>query len=238
VDQVKPEDIARIAHCLEPLETRMVFLGGAIVPLLLDNSGLTDVRQTMDIDLAVEVVTRLDYSKIEEKLIALRFAPDISEDAPKCRWIIHGFKVDVMPGKDPTGEWRVRWFDVALETAETRSIDDTPCRIATAPSFIATKMEAFADRGKGDFQASHDMEDIIAVIDGRASLEADVRASSKPLSSYIADTMAAYVKNEAFLGSLPGHLLPDAASQKRLPGLIEKIHSLAAIASEGSEKSA
>ena len=79
--QVKPEDIARIARCLGPLETRMVFLGGAIVPLLLDEPGLSDIRQTMDIDLAVEVVTRLDYSKIEEKLIALQFAPDTSQDS-------------------------------------------------------------------------------------------------------------------------------------------------------------
>ncbi|MBW2690946.1 MAG: hypothetical protein JRC99_13635 [Deltaproteobacteria bacterium] len=215
-----------------------MFLGGAIVPLLLDNPGLADIRQTMDIDLAVDVVTRLDYSKIEEELIALRFAPDTSEDAPKCRWKIDGLKVDVMPGKDPTGEWRVRWFDVALETAETRVVDDTPCFIATAPSFIATKMEAFADRGKGDFLASHDMEDIIAVIDGRASLEADVRASSNALRTYIADTMAAYIENEAFLESLSGHLPPDAASQQRLPGLIKKVHALAAIAPEGSEESA
>jgi len=79
MNQVNPEDIARIARRLEPLETRMVFLGGAIVAFLLDNPGLIDVRQTMDIDLAVEVVTRLDYSRVEEKLIALKFVPDTSE---------------------------------------------------------------------------------------------------------------------------------------------------------------
>lgn len=87
MNQVRPADIARIARCLDPLETRMVFLGGAIVPLLLDKPGLSDIRQTMDIDLVVEVVTRLDYSKIEEKLIALKFAPDTSEDAD-CRRVL------------------------------------------------------------------------------------------------------------------------------------------------------
>lgn len=231
MNPVSPEDIARIARRLEPLETRMVFLGGAIVPFLLDHPGLTPIRPTMDIDLAIEVVTRLDYSKIEEKLIALKFSPDTSEGAPKCRWVIEGLEVDVMPVKDPTGEWRVRWFDVALETAETRVVDDTPCLIAPAPSFIATKMEAFADRGKGDFQASHDMEDIITVVDGRETLESEIRASSEALCTYIADTLAAYMKNEAFLGCLPGHLPPDAASQQRLLGLLEKITSIAAIAS-------
>ena len=231
MNQIDPKDIARVVRRLEPLETRMVFLGGAIVTFLVDYPDLIDVRQTMDIDLAVEVVTRLDYSKIEEKLIALHINPDTSEGAPKCRWIIDGFKVDVMPGQDPTGEWRVRWFDVALETAETRIVDDTPCPIASAPSFIATKMEAFADRGNGNFLASHDIEDIVTVIDGRASLDAEIRASSNSLCTYITDTMAAYIRNVAFLESLAGYLPPDGASQQRLPGLIEKVKAIAAVAS-------
>jgi hypothetical protein len=227
--RVNPEDIGTIARRLEPLNTRMVFLGGAIVPLLLDNPNLIDVRHTKDIDLAVEVVTRLDYSKIEEKLIALKFSPDTSEDAPMCRWIIDGFKVDVMPVRDPTGKWRVRWFDVALETADTRAIDGTPCLVAPAPSFIATKMEAFADRGNDDFMGSHDMEDIVTVIDGRTSLGEEVRASSTALRSYLVGTIKAYLEVDAFKECLSGHLPPDAASQQRLSGLIEKVRSIAAI---------
>ena len=39
--------------------------------------------------------------------------------------------------------------------------------MVTAPYFMATKIEAFYGRGGDDFLGSHDMEDIITVIDGR-----------------------------------------------------------------------
>ncbi len=32
-------------------------------------------------------------------------------------------------------------------------------RLISAPAFIATKLEAFYDRGKGDVYISHDLED-------------------------------------------------------------------------------
>jgi len=43
--------------------------------------------------------------------------------------------------------------------------------------FLATKLEAFADRGRGDF-LGHDLEDVIAVIDGRPSIEKEVESAS------------------------------------------------------------
>ena len=42
--------------------------------------------------------------------------------------------------------------------------------VVSAPCFIATPLEALADRGKGDYRASHYLEDIVAVVDGRKSL--------------------------------------------------------------------
>lgn len=43
--------------------------------------------------------------------------------------------------------------------------------------FIATKLEAFADRGGGDFLASHDLEDITTVTDGRPELTDEAAAA-------------------------------------------------------------
>jgi hypothetical protein len=37
----------------------------------------------------------------------------------------------------------------------------------TAPYFLACKLAAFRSRGEGDYLMSHDMEDIVAVLDGR-----------------------------------------------------------------------
>ena len=113
--------IAEVATWLQSLDVRCVFTGGAIVPLLVDNPDLLDIRPTKDVDVIVEVATRLDYSKIENKLRDIGFHHDVSEDAPKCRWLVNDIKVDVMPARDPTNEWRVNWFDLAVKTAETKT---------------------------------------------------------------------------------------------------------------------
>jgi len=38
--------------------------------------------------------------------------------------------------------------------------------MVTGLYFLATKFAAFDGRGKGDYMASHDLEDIVAVVDG------------------------------------------------------------------------
>lgn len=103
----------------------------------------------------------------------------------------------------------------------------TPIRLITAPVFIATKFEAFADRGKGDYLFSHDLGDLISVIDGRDELVGECRDLDQELKSYLRDWMRRLLATPAFLEALPGHLPGDAASQARLPDLIDKLSLLA-----------
>jgi len=49
-------------------------------------------------------------------------------------------------------------------------------RVVTAPYFFATKIEAFKDRRRRDFWASHDLEDLIFLIDGRSIVEEALKA--------------------------------------------------------------
>src|SRR2546422_949442 len=58
-------------------------------------------------------------------------------------------------------------------------------RLVTAPYFIATKYEAFIGRGRGDYLASHDFEDLMAAIDGRPELEAELSAAGAPPRKHI-----------------------------------------------------
>ena len=46
----------------------------------------------------------------------------------------------------------------------------------TAPYFLATKIEAFESRGEGDFYGSHDLEEIITLLDGREFLFDEISA--------------------------------------------------------------
>jgi hypothetical protein len=97
-------------------------------------------------------------------------------------------------------------------------------RSITAPLFLATKLEAFKGRGGRDYFASHDLEDLLAVIDGRPELVEEVRAAPNELRSYLALEFGALLRAPRFLDALAGHLLPDAASQSRIPMLLERIN--------------
>ena len=102
-------------------------------------------------------------------------------------------------------------------------------KLITAPAFIAAKLEAFKGRGADDYMASHDLEDVITIIDGRVLLLDEARATPTELRQYLAAEMRLLTGTPDFMDALPGHLPGDAASQAKLPRLNEKLHLLGKI---------
>ncbi|MDP8214397.1 MAG: hypothetical protein RAO92_00655 [Candidatus Euphemobacter frigidus] len=222
--------LAHVARRFHPLNEKFAFIGGAIIPLLLDEPLVTAIRPTKDIDIIIEIVSRLDYFSFEERVRALGFKHDMSEGAPKCRWIVDGIVVDVMPVSGEAAEWRSKWFPEALATSVKVELnEEVTANVITAPLFIATKLDAFFDRGHKDYYASPDLEDIITVLDGRSSIFREINDLPLPLHSYLSNQFAELIKDPAFIECLPGHLLPDTANQERLPLLLELLYRLSAI---------
>jgi hypothetical protein len=120
-----------------------------------------------------------------------------------------------------------RWYSEALGAAsEVRLSSGSAIRGITAPYFLGTKLEAFRGRGRRDYFASHDLEDFIAVIDGRSSLLVEMATVSPQLREYVRDEVRMFLGEPRFLDALPGYLLPDAASQGRLVKLTTKLRQL------------
>jgi hypothetical protein len=71
------------------------------------------------------------------------------------------------------------------------------------------------------------LEDVLSVIDGRTELLHEVRTATDELRAYLAIELSALLDAPRFLDALPGHLLPDAASQARIPSLLRRIGELA-----------
>ncbi len=66
-------------------------------------------------------------------------------------------------------------------------------QVITPVYLIATKFEAFHERGGGEVVSSHDVEDIIAVIDGRTELVDEVRsAPPTDARTYVASRWIGY----------------------------------------------
>jgi predicted nucleotidyltransferase len=222
--------IRHVAGRLGHLRERVVFLGGAATALLITDSGAPDVRITNDVDVIVEIASRGDYYRLSESLRAAGFAEDSSEGAPVCRWIVDGVVVDVMPTDEEILGFSNQWYSQAMQCARVQVIaENTTIRIVTAPYFLATKIDAFYSRGNGDFIASHDMEDIIALLDGRPETVEEIVSAPEGVQEYLSRTFRGFLQNRSFLDALPGHLLPDQASQQRTPILMKRMHAIANI---------
>jgi len=88
------------------------------------------------------------------------------------------------------------------------------------------KLDAFHGRGRNDFRMSHDLEDIVTVIDGRSEVVDEVHLASADLQKYLSDEFRALLSSHDFQEALPGHLQPDAASQQRLSLVLNRMQKL------------
>jgi hypothetical protein len=79
-------------------------------------------------------------------------------------------------------------------------------KLISAPVFIATKLEAFRDRGQGDYLASHDLEDIVTVIDGRPDIVAEIKSAPSAVGVYLKESLGGLLQQQAFVQAIEGHL--------------------------------
>ncbi len=218
------ESLILIAHRLKELCNEVTFVGGCITGLLITDKAAPDVRFTVDVDCIINVITRSGYYTISEKLREKGFKEMLLGDHPICRWDCDGILVDIMPiDKDVLG-FSNRWYkDAQANAIEQKITDQITVKVISAPYFLATKLEAFKDRGKEDFLASHDLEDIISVIDGRPEIIHDVSEAPNNLKQYLTHEFTALINNDRFIQALPGHLNYSQESDSREKILKERI---------------
>ena len=222
------ELLKQVAKRLGPLLHEVVFVGGCTTELFIADEAAAEVRPTFDVDVIAEITSYADYATFSERLRALGFREDTSRGAPLCRWLIDEMKLDVMPIEERILGFTNRWYRAAMDAAQDTELQaGLRIRVVTAPYFLATKLEAFRGRGKGDYANSHDLEDLLTVIDGREAIVQEI-ADTPTLRYYIAEQFRALLETPAFLDAMPGYLLPDVSSQGRVPILRGRIQQMAA----------
>jgi hypothetical protein len=107
---------------------------------------------------------------------------------------------------------------------------DLSIRLVTAPLFVATKLEAFRDRGAGDLFGSRDLEDVIAVLDGRLELPDEVASAHADVRRYLVTSLGELRALPGFRDALQGHLPSDATSVARTSIVLDRIDAICRLA--------
>lgn len=223
--------LVEVAARIGVLRESLVFVGGCATGLLVTAPRAQPIRMTLDVDLVAEVTTLAAYHELERKFERMGFVHDVSPGAPICRWRMDNLVVDLMPSRSEILGFANPWYPMAIETAQPIALPETDLviRLIRAPEFVATKLVAFKDRGRGDYLASHDLEDFVTIVDGRETLHDEIASGPQALRDYIADEVEALLRSDDFVSALGGHLPGDAASQSRLSLLLRRLRRLAEI---------
>lgn len=203
-------------------------MGGQVTELLVTDVTLVQVRATSDVDVVVSVSTRVSYRRFEERLVGLGFRQDTSEGAPLCRWSTpSGETVDVMSSEAQILGFSNRWYAAALDTSRPFQLaDDLTIRIPSSPVFLATKLEAWKDRGGNDPMSSWDLGDVISVVAGRPELPGEVNEAPRGIRRWLARSFDSLLAHSDIEYAISGTLRYSAPSPEALDLVLNRMRSI------------
>ncbi len=197
--------IKAVAHALDSLKEKVVFVGGATISLYPDRP-VFEARPTDDIDVIIEILNYSGRSELEAKLRSIGFSHDI-ESGVICRYRIQGIIVDIMPTNDPSIGFTNRWYTDGFNNAVDHKIDETcTVKILSAPYFVGTKLEAYKNRGGNDGRISQDFEDIVYVFENRESIWEDMKNASEDIRNYLQSEFQNLLKTPGFTEWIDCHV--------------------------------
>jgi hypothetical protein len=204
-----------------------VFTGGCIVSLLITDAAAPPPSWTKDIDAVLEIKTYHDFSVLERSLEKAGFTRELHDKAGIFAWQWKEVRVDILPSEPNELFSSVNtWFPALLRDAELIEITQGKYAwIASAPCFIATKLEAFFNRGKGDYLASKDIEDIIAVVDGRKELFDEMKFCDPTLKDFVSRSFREFLSIPAFRDAVVGSV----GGEGREPIVFERLDQIASL---------
>ncbi len=220
------ESIFKLSDQLQSFPYEFAFLGGSVLSLLVTDQQVDAIRVTKDIDIMANVHSRKGFHKAERMLEKLGFKHDLREGAPICRWIYDDITVDILPIQEDVLGWHSKWFPEALKAALPHTRGNRVFKVITAPYFIALKLEAFEERGKGDFLTSTDFEDVICLFNGRATLVDEI-ASEPKLAKMLANKFTQYLQSDDLATAIEGFVVTEDNPEERKRRILDAFHFVA-----------
>lgn len=211
-----------VAQALGPdMCEETAFVGGVTTGFLLtDEFAREQVRSTDDVDLIVHVMGANGFADLQEQLQEKGFRislPSPDENHPICAMKLGELRVDFMPDDEAVLGFTNPWYKDALARATSHKLPDGQMiRLVTPPYFLATKLEAWKGRGQGDALGSRDIEDLLALVDGRDELIDEIKAAPPELWNSLADELKTLLNDRNFQMAVESQAQGDAARADRL----------------------
>lgn len=218
--------IIKIATALGELNADVIYVGGAVVSLYINDPAAEDVRPTKDIDISLEIVSFAALENLRLALIEKGFI-QTAEDDVICRFRYEEIKVDVMSTKAVGWAPSNPWFSPGFALREKMIIEDQMIHILPLPYFLASKFTAFNNRGANDPRTSHDFEDIVYVIDNRTDLLEHLLDSPPDVMSFLKQQLQTILKDSLKQEAVYGNLFYETREGRyhRIIEIIKKIIS-------------
>ncbi|RTY84819.1 hypothetical protein EKM05_04465 [Flavobacterium sp. GSP27] len=217
--------VAQVAKGLEELREKMVFIGGAVISLYTDDPAAEEIRPTSDIDMTINLANYNEWAQMQERLAELKFYPD-PEGHSICSYKYDKIAVDIIPAEDSSIGISNIWYKPGFKYLQQIDLPEgVNINILPSPYFLATKLEAFKDRGANDFYGSHDYEDIIYLLDNRTSIVEEILAADEDVRTYIKQEINGIKKHPQANEILAMHIHP-LIREERFGMLMEKIEKI------------
>jgi len=186
-----------VASGLGELKNEMVFVGGSVAELYVDNPAASDIRPTLDVDCVIELRSRIEHARLEEALRAKRFANDTSQGAPICRWVYRDILVDVMPTDPDVLGFTNIWYEDGVTNKIAKTLPDgQEIFVFPVEYYLAAKFEAHIGRGGNDLRQSHDFEDIIYIFDNCPDILENIQNANEDVKEYLKQECQTLLAND------------------------------------------
>lgn len=215
-----------VADGFKDLKRHVVFVGGATVALYVDDPAVSTPRPTDDVDCTVEITSRSQYYQLEKDIRKLGFKNQTG-NGPICRWTYSGVTVDIIPSDGSVLGFKNSWYPPGIASASTAILPSKmEISIFTLPYFIASKFEAYRDRGKNDPRTSPDFEDIVFVLDGCRTADEKLHSAPADVRNFLGAEYNRLSSNSNFEEGINAHLGPErmrAARSKRIVDILKSL---------------
>jgi hypothetical protein len=150
----------------------------------------------------------------------------MADNAPPFRWYWNRMQLDLVPLDEKVLGFANRWYRVGFDAALAVELaGGLKLRHLSAPHFLATKFEAFKDRGNNDVYLSHDLEDIMTVMEGRSTVAREMDAAHEAVRKHVGLSVEALLHMPTFINALPG-LLSDPEKEQAVKTRLTQIAKL------------